>query len=143
MNRPDATYEPPANDPRDEGRQHWDRIRSELMVTRDALRTSEIDRETQARVIDQLKADNKKLAEDREIDRNECVALKTSLHVIGRLIVAVLQRGAETRKNGDAYAPPAGGTVDSEGIDAVARNIEDLLANAGKTKIPDPPSPIQ
>lgn len=136
MNKPDTTYDPPVNDPREEGRQHWDRIRSELMVTRDALRSSEIDRETQARVIDQLKADNKKMAEDREIDRNECVALKTSLHIIGRLVLSVLNRGSETRRNGDAYAPQAGGVVDGDSIEAVAKSIEDLLAGK-KTPIPE------
>ncbi len=105
------SYEPPVNDPREEGRQHWDRLRSELMVTRDALRASEVDREAMARTIDDLRAENKRLLALREEDRTECVALKTSLEDVGRLVLAVLKRGGQARRGGSDYAPPISGTI--------------------------------
>lgn len=129
-------YDPPVNDPREEGVKHWDKIRSELMLTRDQLKASDLDCEAKARQIDQLKKDYADLQHLRELDRNECVALKTSLHIIGRLVLSVLNRGSETRRNGDAYAPQAGGVVDGDSIEAVAKSIEDLLAGK-KTPIPE------
>lgn len=100
------TYEPPLTDPREEGVKHWDMLRSELMLSRDALRSSEMDREVMARKIDDLTKDllRSKAIESEAI--RELMAYKTSLEDVGRLVLAVLKRGVEARKNGDPYAPP-------------------------------------
>lgn len=127
--QPNPAYDPPMKDPREEGVQHWDTLRTELMVTRDALRSSEIDRESQARRIDDLNRENARLTKLREADQNECIVLRTSLENVGRMILAILKGGALARKGDSEFAP----SVLQHTIDGQIKEIEDALqGNAPK-----------
>lgn len=123
----EPNWDPPVDDPRASGAKDWDRLRQELMLTRDALRASEVDREAQARRIDDLTGD---LRQSKAIEAEavrEQISYKTSLEDVGRLILAVLKRGIEARKNGDPYAPPAISTAQAE---ETSSQIEDVLRDA-------------
>lgn len=120
----DPNWEPPIKDPRESGAKDWDRLRQELMVTRDALRASEIACEGQARRIDDITADLKRAKAEASEAVREVISYKASLEDVGRLILGVLNRGVAARKNGDPYAPPAIPNVD---IEQTAGEIEDVL----------------
>lgn len=128
MNKPlNSNWEPPVADPREAGLRDWDTLRSELMVTRDALRASQVDCEAYARRIDDLTKD---LARSKALEAEavrEQISYKTSLEDVGRLILAVLKRGIEARKNGDPYAPPA---IPNAQVEETATQIEDVLREA-------------
>lgn len=123
-------WEPPVADPREAGLRDWDTLRSELMVTRDALRASEIDREAQARRIDDLTKDlNRSKALEAEAVREQ-ISYKASIEDMGRLCLGILQRGIVARKNGDPYAPPAIPNVD---IQKTSDEIENVLRESAPT----------
>lgn len=120
----DPTWEPPLDDPREQGLKDYDRLRQELMLTRDALRAADVDRQTIARRIDDLTTE---LRQSKAIEAEavrEQISYKTSLEDVARLILAVLKRGVEARKNGDPYSPPA---IPIEAVEQQATEIEDLL----------------
>jgi len=126
----DANYDPPINDPREDGAKHWDTLRQELMVTRDALRAAQADVEAYARRVDDLTRDlNHCKAIEAEAVREQ-ISYKTSLEDVGRLVLAVLKRGIEARKNGDPYAPPAIPNVD---VERTSGEIEDVLRQHAPT----------
>ena len=100
-------YDPPTRDPREEGAQHWDRMRNELMTTRDQLRAAEIDREAQARRIDDLTRDLRQSKSAEADSMREAMSYRTSLEDVGRLVLAILKRGIDDRRDGQPYAPPA------------------------------------
>lgn len=123
-------YEPPARDPREEGAAHWERMRNELMTTRDALRATEIDREAQARRIDDLTRDLRQSKSAEAESMREAMSYRTSLEDVGRLVLAILKRGIADRRDGQPYAPPAIPTPqrgDPVSDDDVAK-IETLLS---------------
>lgn len=123
-------WEPPVADPREAGLRDWDTLRQELMVTRDALRASQVDCEAYARRIDDLTKD---LARSKALEAEavrEQISYKTSIEDMGRLCLGILQRGIVARKNGDPYAPPAIPNVD---IEKTSNEIEDVLKAAAPT----------
>lgn len=99
-------YDPPINDPREEGVKHWDKMRTELMTTRDELSSSEAERAQQKLMIESLIKDNDRLTALREQDQAECIALRTSLQNLGHMILTILKIGMQARKGPGAYAPP-------------------------------------
>lgn len=121
--QPDLTYQPPINDPREDGVKHWDQIRQELMLTRDALGLAEGDLNAARRRIAELESDKEKLAAAREVDRNECVTLRTSLEFVGRMILAVLKGGAMVRKGDNEFAP----NILQETLHGQVKEIESVL----------------
>lgn len=126
----EPNWEPPVDDPRASGAKDWDRLRQELMLTRDALRASEVDREAQARRIDDLTKDlNRSKALEAEAVREQ-ISYKASIEDMGRLCLGILQRGIVARKNGDPYAPPAIPNVD---IEKTSSEIESVLKASAPT----------
>ncbi len=126
----DPAWEPPVDDPRETGTQTYDRLRQELMLTRDALRAADVDRETMARRIDDLQAD---LRQSKAIEAEavrEQISYKTSIEDMGRLCLGILQRGIQARKNGDPYAPPA---IPLPQQETTAQEIEDVLREHAPT----------
>lgn len=106
MSPPRTTYDPPVNDPREEGIKHWDKMREELMTTRDELSASEAESAQQKMMIESLIKDNDRLTTLREQDQAECIALRTSLQNLGHMILTILKIGMQARKGPGAYAPP-------------------------------------
>lgn len=99
------SYDPPVNDPREEGVKHWDQIRGELMTTRDELRAAELELESKNRIIEDLVKSNERLTALREKDQAECLTLRTSLQNIGHMILTVLKVGQAARTGPEAYKP--------------------------------------
>lgn len=123
----DPNWDPPVDDPREAGAKDWDRLRQELMVTRDALRASDVDRQAMARRIDDLTTDLRQAKAIEAEAVREQISYKTSLEDVGRLVLAVLKRGIEARKNGDPYAPPA---ISSAQAEETSSEIENVLRDA-------------
>lgn len=132
---PNQAYDPPVKDPREEGLQHWDTLRTELMVTRDALRSSEIDRTSQARRIDDLVAENRRLTDLREIDRNECIELRTQIQAGADFFLNILRSGAAKRKGAEAFAPRSHREIVNDQI----KQIEETLPKFLQANPPIPP----
>lgn len=130
LNKTNPNWEPPVSDPREAGMRDWDTLRQELMVTRDALRASEVDREAQARRIDDLTKELTRAKALQEEAVREQISYKTSIEDMGRLCLGILQRGIEARKNGDPYAPPIIPGVD---IEKTSGEIEDVLRKSAPT----------
>lgn len=132
MKQIDPTYEPPAQDPREEGIKHWDRLRSEYMLAKDQLRAADIDREAMARTIDGLRADNTRLTLRAEASDRECISLRTQLGDVARLLHSILKNAAAARK-GDGAVAPFTPPLDQTVIDGQVREIEQALSG-------DPPA---
>ena len=134
--QPNQAYDPPLKDPREEGIQHWDTLRTELMVTRDALKSSEIDRTAMARRIDDLTAENKRLVELRETDRNECITLRTQIEAGADFFIGILRAGNAARKPGpEAFGQRTHRQIVDEKIDQIRENLPTFL----KANQPIPP----
>lgn len=130
----DDNYVPPAHDPSTEGLKHWDTLRQQYMLLKDALRTSENEHTIKDRRISDLQADIERLTKLREADRNECVSLRTTLQNLGSMLVNGLRKAEADRLKTDPYAPPAtpsepqGEDVPQEDKDA----LESLLGRVAK-----------
>lgn len=121
--QPDLTYQPPISDPRDDGVKHWDTIRKELMLTRDALALSEGDLGAANRRIKELESDKEKLSADREADRNECVTLRAQVQAGADFFLNILRAGQQSR-GPEAYKPK----THREVIDGQVKEIENMLS---------------
>lgn len=103
----DHDYTPPLKDPQQEGRQHWDKMRQELMLARDLVRQHEADIAAKDRRIDDLVASAKVRDAILEENRNELASLRASLQNIGGIILTALAEAKKARSGGDDYKPPA------------------------------------
>jgi len=103
---PDLKYDPPINDPREDGVKHWDTLRTELMTTRDALGFAEIDLKVAREQIAKLEAENVKLAQAREVDQVELITLRTQIQEGAKFFIGILQNGQKAR-GAAQYAPKA------------------------------------
>ncbi len=124
---PNLKYDPPIHDPREEGLQHWDTLRQELMTTRDALGFAEIDLKVAREQVAKLEAENAKLSAAREQDRTEVITLRTQLQEGARFFINILKDGAASRAGAAAYAPKM---PHEKVIDSRVAEIEEVLSGA-------------
>jgi len=130
----DMNYNPPEKDPHAEGTQHWDMIRTQLMLTRDELTHTKNECAIKDGRIADLTKDIERLEKLREADRNECVSLRTTLQNLGSMLLTGMRKAEEDRKKADPYAPPA--TLSEPQGEAVSQedqdSIESTIARLGR-----------
>ena len=130
----DTNYTPPERDPSEDGLKHWDTLRQQHMLLKDALRTSENEHTIKDRRIADLQADIERLTALREADRNECVSLRTTLQNLGSMLLNGLRKAEADRIKADPYAPPA--TPSDPQGDPLPKDeqesLEDLVGRLGK-----------
>lgn len=133
----DRTYTPPISDPAHTATVDWDKLRQQLMLTRDALTDAETTIITQRKQIEQQEKELVTLRKQREEDRNEAISLRTSLVNAADIILTAAKRSNIDRRGGDEFAPRAV-TSQVQGDPVTQgdqKELEDILSRVGQNAL--------
>ena len=117
-------FEPQTDDPRIYARHHWEDMRTELNITRDALESSESQSLAQSALIDMLRKELAEAKRAHDVDNVALTIMRTKLKAAGMLVLDALKEDMPPVQT----APP--------------KRLQDVPARSVPQPVPDEPEEV-